>query len=251
MSYKVREVAELTGVSVRTLHHYDEIGLLRPDSLTESGYRIYTDENLERLQQILFFKELDFSLQEIKEILDSPGFDRKKALSSHLKLLEQKKTRLERIMDTVVKTINAIEGGNEMSKKDMFGAFEFNDSYAQEAKEKYGHTDAWKESQARTSRYTGQDWAEIMAKGDAIYKKLAAIMDRSPDDPAVQDAVGEIRQHITDSFYTCTVDIFRGLGELFVADGRFTANIDKYGEGLAVFLRDAIKVYCDRQEGMA
>lgn len=251
MPYKVKEVADMVGVSVRTLHHYDQIGLLKPESVTTAGYRLYTDSDLERLQQILFFKELDFNLQEIKAILDSPGFDRKHALKVHRELLMEKKKRLEKIIESVDKTLDSIEGGTEMNKKEMFEAFDMSEiekhqeKYAEEVKKKYGNTDAYKESQEKTSKYTKEDWAIIMGKQDEIYKKLADLMDKGPGDPEVQKLVGEKRQHITDNFYNCTPEIFRGLGELYVADERFTANIDKYKPGLAKFLNEAIKIYCD------
>lgn len=251
MSYKVKEVAKLAGVSVRTLHHYDEIGLLKPEFVTAARYRLYSDADLERLQQILFFKELDFDLQEIGEILSSPGFDRKSALKNHRELLIEKKKRLERIIESVDKTIDSIEGGIEMSKKDMFTGFDMSEierhkeKYAEETKQRYGDTDAYKESQKRTAKYTKEDWSRIMGRQEEIYKGLAELIDKDPADPQVQELVAQARQHITDSFYSCTPEIFAGLGEMYVNDERFTANIDKYKAGLAVFLRDAIRVYCN------
>lgn len=251
VSYKVKEVADLVGVSVRTLHHYDEIGLLTPESVNQAGYRLYSDRELERLQQILFFREIGFSLQEIKKILDDPDFDRKRALQSHKELLLEKKKRLEAIIETVDKTIESIEGGYEMSKKDMFEGFdmtpieEHKRKYAAEARQKYG--DAVMDAvEKRTDNYTKDDWAQIMAKSGSIFAKVIAAMDRGPADPQVQEAVGELRQWITDHFYDCTTEIFRGLGDLYVTDERFTANIDKYKPGLAAFLREAMHIYCDR-----
>lgn len=254
MPYKVREVADMVRISVRTLHHYDQIDLLKPAYVNPAGYRFYTDAELERLQQILFFKELEFNLQEIKDILDSPSFDRKSALEAHKDLLMEKKNRLERIIESVEKTIYSIEGGIEMDKKEMFDAFDMSkiekhkEKYAQETREKYGNTSAYKESQEKTSKYTKNDWANIMEKWDVIYKKIADAMDKGAADPEVQEAIGEFRQHITDNFYTCTLEIFRGLGDLYVNDERFTKNIDKYKPGLAKFLREAMNIYCDNME---
>ena len=251
MSYKVKEVSNLVGVSVRTLHHYDDIGLLKPEFVTEAGYRLYSDEDLERLQQILFFKELDFTLQEIKEIIESPDFDRKKALKAHKQLLIEKKSRLERLIESVEKTMESIEGGFEMNKTDMFNGFDMTEiekhkeKYAEETKEKYGDSDAYKESSRRTSKYGKDDWSRIMSKWDEINKKIAANMDKGPADPIVQEGVAEYRQHITDSFYNCTLEIFRGLGDLYVQDERFAKNLDKYKEGYSKFLREAIHYYCD------
>jgi DNA-binding transcriptional MerR regulator len=250
MFYKVKEVADIVGVSVRTLHHYDQIGLLKPDSINPSGYRIYTNSDLERLQQILLFKELDFSLQEIKTISESKDFDRKHCLITHKELLVEKKKRLEKIISSIETTINSIEGGVKMNEKEMFEGFDMTEleklkeKYAEEANQKYGNTEAYKESNKKTSKYTKDDWSIVMAKGDEIYTKLATLMDKSPEDSEVQKVVAAWRQHITDNFYNCTLEIFRGLGELYVQDERFTANIDKHGVGLADFLSKAIRIYC-------
>ena len=252
--YLVKEVADMVGISVRMLHHYDKIGLLIPESLSSAGYRLYSDKNLERLQQILFFKELDFSLQEIKDILDSPQFDRKTALISHKKMLLERKKRLEKIIKSVDLTIDSIEGGVKMSSKDMFEGFDMSfiekhkDKYREEVKEKYGHTDAYKESINRTNTYTKDDWAKIVSEGNEIYKIIAENMDKGPKDIEVQNAVNNFRNHISKYFYECTIEIYRGLGELYVNDERFTKSIDKNREGLAEFLREAINVYCDKEE---
>lgn len=251
MAFKVKEVADLVGVSVRTLHHYDQIGLLNPESVSPAGYRLYTDRSLERLQQILFFKEIGFDLHEIKEILDSPGFDRRSALHTHRELLQEKKKRLEEIIRTVEKTINAMEGENVMDKKEMFSGFDMSEiekhqaQYAEETKQKYGNSDAYQESMKKTAKYSKEDWAKIMGDAGRIYQRIAALMDKGPADPEVQNAVGEWRQHITNHYYNCTLEIFRGLGDLYVDDQRFTENIDKVKPGLAAFLREAMHVYCD------
>lgn len=250
MLYKVKEVAQLAKISVRTLHHYDEIGLLSPRSISSAGYRQYTDHELERLQQILFFKEIGFSLQQIKGMLDSPDFDRKRALIAHKTLLIEKKQRFEKLIHTVDKTIQSIQGGMEMSQNEMFEGFdmtrieEHKQKYAAEARNKYGEA-MMDKVEERTDAYTKNDWAGIMANWETIYQKVIAAMDRGAADHDVQKAIGELRQHITNHFYDCTPEIFRGLGELYVADERFTKNIDQYKEGLAVFLRDAMHIYCD------
>ncbi len=254
MAYKVKEVADMLGVSVRTLHYYDQVGLLKPESVTTAGYRLYTDHDLERLQQVLFFKELGFSLQEIKQIIDNPLFDRKRALIAQKKLLAEQKKRLEAIINLVEKTLESIEGGTTMTKKEMFAAFDMSEierhqrQYAEETKQKYGGSDAYKESQKKTSQYTAEDWAQIKAESEAIHQRLAALMDKQVTDPQVQAAIGEWRQHITKWYYYCTLEIFRGLGDLYVGDPRFTANIDKYRPGLALFMREAMHLYCDNQE---
>lgn len=248
--YKVNEVAKMSGTSVRTLHYYDQINLLKPTTVTPAGYRLYSDDDLERLQQILFFKEIGFSLQDIKRILDSPGFDRKKALLAHKELLLQKKARLETVIQTVEKSIASMEGGTHMEKKDMFEGFDMTEierhmkEYKEEARQMYGKemVDAVYE---RTSRYSKGDWANIAKTYGSIYQRVIQAMDKGPAAPEVQEAVADLRKYITDHFYDCTPEIFRGLGDLYVQDERFTKNIDKFKPGLAQFLREAMHIYCD------
>jgi DNA-binding transcriptional MerR regulator len=174
MPYKVKEVAEWAGVSVRTLHHYDQIGLLKPESVTPAGYRLYTDADLERLQQILFLKEIVFTLREIKNILDNPNFDRKRALQSHKELLMEKKKRLEEIITTVDKTILSLEGEVQMDIKEMFEGFDMTEiekhkeKYADEARQLYGK-EIVEATEKRTSGYTKDDWAAIMGKTETAY----------------------------------------------------------------------------------
>ncbi len=254
VSYRVKEVSDLAGVSVRTLHHYDQIGLLKPESVSEAGYRLYSDEDLAKLQQILFFKELGFSLRQTKTIIDSPGFDRVQTLKAHREMLMKQRNRLSRLVATVERTIESIEEGIDMSKKEMFDAFDMSEieehqrKYAKEVEEKYGASAAYQESKKRTAAYGADDWARIMKKANEIFGRVADLMDRSPSDPEVQKAVEDWRQHITESFYTCTPEILRGFGEMYVSDSRFTANIDKMKPGLAQFLSEAIGIYCDGLE---
>ncbi|MDF2726386.1 MAG: MerR family transcriptional regulator [Paenibacillus sp.] len=252
--YKVREVARLAGISVRALHHYDSIGLLKPAEIGDNGYRLYSEEDLSRLQQILFFKELDFALDDVKRIMDHPGFDRKQALLTHKQLLELRRQRLDKLIHSVDATIRSMEGGSTMSKESLFEPFdmkqieEHQQKYAKETERLYGNTDAYKQSKQRTSRYTEDDWKRIKAEADGIYKRLVAAMPKGPADEETQSAIAAHRQHITDNYYTCTLEIYRGLGDMYVNDPRFTKNIDKYQEGLAEFFRQAIHLYCDRAE---
>jgi len=251
MAYKVKEASDIAGVSVRTLQHYDNIGLLEPESVSPAGYRLYSDRDLEKLQQVLFFVELGFSLKETGEIINSPGFDRKKALAAHRKFLEEKRDRLNRMIISVDKTIKSIEGGGKMRKKEMFGAFDakafekHRNKYAEETKQLYGHTEAFRESERKTAGYGKEDWEKILSMAGTIFLKIAGLMDKAPSSLEVQEAVGEWRQYITDSFYNCTPEIFRGLGDLYTADERFTKNIDKIKPGLAAYLKEAITIYCD------
>lgn len=253
MYYKIKEIADLAGVSIRTLHHYDDIKLLSPEKVTDAGYRIYSDKSLERLQQILFFKELDFSLSEIKQIMDNPSFDRKKALLGQKELLIEKKKRLEKIINTVDNSLKVIEGEICMNKDDMFSSFsmenieEHKRKYAKETKEKYGETLAYKECEKKTSKYSKDDWNRISKETQEIYLQLAKIMDKEPSDRDVQELVDQWRNLITDNYYNCTLQIFEGLAEVYVHDERFRNNIDKTKVGLAQFLSDAIKVYCNNK----
>lgn len=249
MTLKIKEVADIAGISIRMLHHYDTIGLLEPESVSPAGYRLYTDNDLEKLQQILFFRELDFGLQEIKNILNSPYFDRRETLKTHRELLLKKHERLLRIISTVNESIERLEGGSHMTKKHMFSAFDMKEieahqaKYADEVRQKYGANAV--ESGKRTAAYTKQDWTEIMLKSGDIYTNIANNMDKGPADPIVQQGVAQWRAHITKYFYECTPEIFRGLGDLYVDDDRFTQNIDKIKPGLARFLREAMHYYCD------
>lgn len=254
MFYRVKEVAEMAGIAVRALHYYDHIGLLKPESVSPAGYRLYSKRDLERLQQVLFYKELGFSLHEIKRVIDEPGFDRIQALMQHKSLLLEKAKRLERLIETVGKTIDSIRGGQRMDMEEMLGAFDMSEierhkqKYAEITKQRYGHSDTYKECVSKTSKYTEGDWATIIKRGNQIYVKIASLMDTGPTDPRVQEAIAEWRQHITDNFYDCSLEVFRGLGDLYVEDERFTASIDGIKPGLSAFLRDAMHAYCEMQQ---
>ncbi|ARI78951.1 MerR family transcriptional regulator [Halobacillus mangrovi] len=252
--YKVREVADLAGISVRTLHHYDHIGLLNPVRTGENGYRLYGEEELARLQQILFFREMDFTLDKIKQILDNPDFDQEQALNTHRKILMEKRNRLDRIIDSVEQTLQALEGGRKMSNKDRFEPFDKSEmeahqkKYEKEVKERWGGSDAYKESKKKAASYTEEDWKRIQEEGYEIDRQIIARMNQGPEDQEVQRLIGEKRQHITDNFYHCTPEIFRGLADMYVNDPRFTKNIDKLKEGYAAFLQKAMHAYCDQLE---
>jgi len=249
MPYTVKDVSSLSGVSIRALHHYDEIGLLKPDARNDSGYRLYSEGDLERLQQILFFKELDFGLEEIGKILDSPWFDRLLALREHRKILVEKKKRLDAIIAAVDKTMGAIEGGKKMKNSEMFDPFNESkmEEYKKEVREKYDKKIV-DECERRTSKYSKADWKAIRKESDGIYEKVAELMKKgkAPDAADVQKQVARHFRMINDRFYTCTPQIYRGLGDLYVDDGRFRANFEKICAGLAEFMRDAMREYCDK-----
>jgi DNA-binding transcriptional MerR regulator len=252
--YKVKEVAEIAGVSVRTLHHYDHIGLLNPIRSRDNGYRVYGEEEMARLQQILFFRELDFPLDKIQRILDDPDFDQEQALHHHRKVLMEKRNRLERIIESVEKTILSLKEGRKVSDKDRFEPFDRSEieahqkKYEKEVQERWGDTDAYKESKRKTASYSHEDWKRIQKEGNEIDRRIIERMSQGSEDAEVQRLIGEKRQHITDNFYHCTPEIFRGLADMYVNDPRFTKNIDKLKVGYAAFLQKAMHVHCDRLE---
>ena len=237
----VKEVSNLTGISVRTLHHYDEIGLLKPTEVTEAGYRLYDDTALERLQMILLFRELQFPLKDIKAMLDSPTFNTAEALSQQIALLELEYKRLGELI---------IHARNLQQKEGLFMNFEpFNtqqlDAYKTEAKAKWGDTVAYAEYAQKEAK--GKDFNSIAAQMMQLFAELGTYKHLSPANDVVQQKVAALQQFITDNFYTCTKEILYGLGQMYTADERFTQNIDKAGgEGTAQFVNEAIKVYCGK-----
>ena len=237
----VNEVSKLTGVSVRTLHHYDEIGLLKPTSITEAGYRLYDDVALERLQHILLFKELQFPLKDIKDILDSSDFDRNKALEQQIELLTMKKEHLENL-------ILYARGIKLLGVRYMdFSAFDTKkmDEYAAQAKENWGKTDAYKEFEEKQKNWTEESEKGMMAAFIEVFAEFGHMKDLDPADEKVQAQVKKLQDYITEHFYTCTNQILSGLGRMYAGGGEFTENIDNYGgEGTAEFTNKAIQIYC-------
>ncbi|MDR9854789.1 MerR family transcriptional regulator [Paenibacillus sp. VCA1] len=242
----VKEVAELAGISVRTLHHYDEIGLLHPSRTTEAGYRVYTDEDLAKLQQILFFRELGFPLKQIREIVSRPDFDRMEAMELHHKLLLEKRIRLERMIETLEKTMKHEKGEINMSNQEKFAGFDFSSNpYEQEARERWGDQ-AVDESNAKLGSLSNSEQTKLEEEMNAIYRKLADLRQLSPESDEAQEAIGEWYRFLN-RLGSYSLEAFKGLGQMYVDDERFTRNIDKFGEGLAVFMRDAMAEYADRR----
>ena len=240
---QINEFAKLTGVSVRTLHYYDEIGLLKPAFVDEqNGYRFYDENSLLRMQEILFYRELDFPLKSILEILSSPDYDKQKALAEQRKLLELKKKRLERIID-------ALDGATK--GKVTMAAFDNSDyetarkQYEVEAKERWGETEAYKEHAEKTAKYTKDKWQDVNDGLMAVFAKFAECMKNgnTADSDDAQALVKELQDYITENYYTCTKEILAGLGQMYVADERFKTNIDKNGDGTAEFVSKAIENY--------
>lgn len=251
MAYQVNEMAKLAGVSIRTLRYYDQMGLLCPKRLPDSEYRSYSERDLERLLQILFLKELDFSLKEIRSILQAET-DLQDLLRDQRSLLVERKMRLEKIIQSLDRVIESGKGVEAMKKSikafDMSKIEAHKKAYAQEVKTRYGKSDAYRESQQKTEGYSEKDWERITAEGDEILKTLAQLMDKDPKDKTVQLQVDRYRDYITRSFYTCTPEIFRGLGQMYQADPRYKEKMDVHGQGLTDFLSQAIAIYCDELE---
>lgn len=244
MRFTVKSVADLAGISIRTLHHYDAIGLLKPAQVSAAGYRLYTEADLERLQQILLFREMEFSLHQIKNILDNPGFDRREALLSHRQVLQARHKRINQLIQTIDRTLDAEEKGIQMEGKTMFEGFD-SAQYQEEAEKQWGNTQTWTESQRRTRRYTSGDWDAIKQEAKEIGEAIAARMDRGPDDPEVQTWVQRYHQHINDHYYTCTAEVFLGLADVYLQDERFTAYWEKFAPGMARFMNAAMNSYCN------
>ena len=236
----VKEVAAITGVSVRTLHHYDAIGLLKPSEVTDAGYRLYDDRALERLQSILLFRQLQFPLKEIKEILDAPDFDPEKALEQQIELLRLQKEHLEELIE-FAKRIQ--KGGNTMD----FKAFDTTkiDAYAAEAKAKWGKTDAYKEFEKKTEGQSKEQQASTGAALMDIFAEIGAIRHLSPESAEAQALIKKLQDFITANYYTCTKPILMGLGQMYAGGGSMTENIDHAGgAGTGQFAMQAITVYC-------
>ncbi len=236
----VKDVSKLTGVSVRTLHYYDAIGLLKPPKVTDAGYRLYDGAALSRLQNILLFRELQFPLKEIKAILDSPDFNPKEAIAQQIELLELQYKHIgelisfaREIQNKGVKTVNF----------DVFNKNEF-EQYKEEVRERWGSTHAFKEYEKRDVSQT-----DFLKDFMSLFSEFGALQSKDPAEKCVQDKVHALQSFITENFYTCTDEILMGLGEMYVSDERFKQNIDSAGgEGTAEFVKQAIFCYCEKRE---
>ena len=239
----VKQLAKKCGVSVRTLHHYDAIGLLKPAQVTEAGYRLYDDSALERLYFILLFRELGFALKDIRGILDAPDFDRNRVLDQQIELLEKKQRHLECIA-------NMARGVQMMGVKYLeFDGFDVNkiDDYAEQAKTLYGKTDAYREYEQKAKGRTKAQSNAVNGQVMDFFVRLGKLQGLSPDSEEVQNWVRELQAFFTANYYSCTPEILMSLGEMYAGGGAMTENIDAAGgEGTGAFAREAIMVYCGR-----
>jgi DNA-binding transcriptional MerR regulator len=233
MTYTVGEVARIARISVRTLHHYDEIGLVKPSGRSAAGYRFYTDTDLDRLQQVLFFRELELKLDDIVAILDDPGFDRRKTLIAQRALLLDRIEKHRVTLALVEKTIRALDGEVTMTKEEMFEL---------EAKERWGDTEAYRISKERTKRYGKDDWARIKAEQESIFAAFAELAEEevASTDVRAMDVAERHRLFVDRTFYPCARAMHAALGQMYVDDPRFAENFDKRRPGLAEYVRDAV-----------
>ncbi|MEV4106173.1 MerR family transcriptional regulator [Nonomuraea sp. NPDC049695] len=244
MGYSVGQVARLAGITVRTLHHYDEIGLLSPSRHSVSGYRRYTEPDLDRLQQILFYRELGFSLEEIVVIVDQPGEDALTHLRRQRALLSRRVGRLQTMIAAVDKAMEAHTMGVRLTPEERFEVFgDFDpDEHAEEAEERWGGSDAFEQSRGRAASYTKRDWQRITADAADILAEFVAAhaAGEPPQGERARAAAERHRRHIAAWFYDCSYEMHRGLGDMYVADPRFAARYENAAEGLAQWVRDAI-----------
>lgn len=238
----VHEVSRLTGVSIRTLQYYDKIGLLHPAGYTEAGYRLYDNAALETLQQILLFRELEFPLKDIREMIQSPSFDRRKALDQQIDLLQLKKERLEALIGLACKIRD--EGGNPLMD---FSAFDTSkiEEYAAQAKALWGTTPAYQEYEQKSKDRTAAQNLDLSEQMMQIFAEIGAMKGEDPAAASVQELIRKLRDFITEHFYACTDEILSGLGQMYAAGGEMTENIDRYGgKGTAAFTDAAIRIFC-------
>ncbi|HLE13972.1 MAG TPA: MerR family transcriptional regulator [Anaerolineales bacterium] len=242
--FTVKQLADVAGVSARTLHYYDEIGLLKPARDPGNGYRIYAYPALLRLQQILFLRELGFSLDDIQTILDQPGFDLLPALEQHRQTLKERQERLEHLLLTVERTILHLRGSIEMESKELFEGFsaEKQKEYEEEIRQRYGEENL-RVSRQRWGSYSEEKKRQIMEEGGVNYQALVAAMPYGPASPQAQEGVVRWHQHLR-YFYEPTTEVLLGLGDLYNEDPRFAAFFQRIHPDLADFMRQAIQIYC-------
>ena len=249
MGYTVGQVADLAGVTIRTLHHYGQIGLLEPADRSPTGYRRYNDADLQRLQHILFYRELGFPLDEIAVILDDPGADSRAHLSRQHALLRNRIGRLEAMIAAVEKELEAHTMGIALTPEEKFEIFgeNYSEDYETEAEQRWGNTEAWKQSQQRTAKLSKEEWLEIKEAGDDLNRRMAAAMNTgtAPDSAAAMDLAEEHRAGI-ERFYSCSYEMHRGLADMYLADERFTRTYEDVAPGLAQWVHDAIHANADR-----
>ena len=253
--YTVGAVARLAGVTVRTLHHYDEIGLVQPSGRTTAGYRVYEEGDLARLRDVLSYRELGFALEHIARLLDDPQGDTASHLREQHRLVRRRIDRLREVLTHLEKLMEAEQMGINLTPEEqleVFGENWLGEEYAAEAEQRWGDTEAWQQSQRRTAALTKDDWVEVTASTEALERELAEALGAGvpADDPRAMD-LAERHRHSIETFYDCPYAMHRGLGDMYLADPRFTQHYEDVASGLAQYLRDAIHANADRHEPSA
>jgi DNA-binding transcriptional MerR regulator len=246
MTYTIKEIADLAGISTRTLRYYDEISLLPPAGKGENGYRWYDEKSLLVLQQILFFRELEMPLEEIRRIIHGPDFNILRSLQEHKSALMLRREKIQQLMKTIDRTIDNMKGNISMSPKDLFEGFE-ESKYREEAAARWGGTSQYKESKKKWSSYSDAQKEAIKVEGGRIFVKMVGNEQSMPHDADVQAAVGEYYKYLTKNFYSCNLEFLQGLAEGWVSDERFSEVFERIRQGGAAFARDAVKVYVENQ----
>jgi DNA-binding transcriptional MerR regulator len=251
MSWTVGELARLAGITVRTLHHYDRIGLVRPSERTSAGYRSYDVRDLDRLQQVLVYRELGFPLEEVATLLDDPAADPAAHLRRQHRLLRERLDRTQAMVAAVEKEMEARAMGISLTPEDRFEVFGDwrPEEYAAEAEEKWGDTEAWAQSQRRTTAMSKEDWLRVKAEGEDVERRFADVMRAGvpADSPQAMDVAEEHRQQISRNFYDCSPEMHAGLGRMYVEDERFTAHYEQVAPGLAQYVSTAVQANAARQ----
>ena len=245
--YTIKELADLAGVTTRTLRYYDQMDILTPAKLGSNGYRYYDHENLLRLQQVLFYRELDVPLKEIQYILNRPDFQLLSALQDHQESIREKVKRYQGLLGTIQRTISSLNREENMAENEYFEGFD-ETQYEEETRDRWGHTPQYKESQRKWSSYSKDQKEEIKKEGGRItIRMVTKNPDARPDDPDVQKAVEDYYVYLNQYFYTCEVEFLRALADMWVEDPRFAVNYERVREGGAAFVREAVQIYCDSQ----
>jgi DNA-binding transcriptional MerR regulator len=246
MAYTIKEIADLAGVTTRTLRYYDQIGLLSPSEVGGNGYRKYDHASLLRLQQIMFFRELDVPLKEIQTIMKRPDFALKTTLEAHRLALHGRRKRMELLIETLDQTIATLEGEWIMNDKEFFNGFD-EAQYEEEARQRWGDSPKYKESTRKWAAYTSGQKEAIKQEMGAITRRMVGNAASTPGDQDVQRAVGDYYAFLNDKFYACDVEFLRNLADMWVEDARFAVNYERIREGGAVFVREAVHLFCDKK----
>lgn len=248
MKLSVGQITKLLGISAKALHYYDEIGLVKPTETSETGYRYYDSDALSKLQQVMFYRELEFSLKEISQFFDNPNYNKHQTLKSHRELLILKRQHIDDLISIIDNTI----GGNQnMTNKIGTSAsdiIEAKKKYADEVRECWGKTKEYEENARKQENYSKNDILFITAEADKILYEFSSNLDKCPDDLKIQSLVSKWQKYISKYHYECSLQMLSFLGNMYVNDERFRKNIDRFGDGTAQLMSEAIKVYCNNMQ---